>query len=73
MASSLFRNEPQNNSNGIFGRLQDAMQIIGNRDPEQAVKAFLRQRGVSDDQINDALKQAQNIVGNRGARHDSHK
>lgn len=66
MASSLFSNRPPmqgNNPMGMFGQIrQFAGMLRGRGDPQQLVMNYMRQNNLSQDHLNAAMQQAQEIA-----------
>lgn len=53
---------------GMFARIRQFAGLIGKRDPKQMVMTLAKQKGMSEQDINDALQQAQYIARGMGVR-----
>lgn len=55
-------------SNPMFGQIQQFAQMIGGRNPEQMVRNLMRQRGIPESELQNAMRQAQDIARQMGMR-----
>lgn len=55
-------------SNPMLGQIQQFAQMVGNRNPEQMVRNLMRQRGIPESELQNAMRQAQDIARQMGIR-----
>ena len=74
MPSSLFgsRQSPQqfpnpqplsSNPIELFGQVQNLARQLNGQDPEQVARQIAKERGLNDSQLNELMKNAQNVAG----------
>lgn len=62
MMGGASRNSP------MLGQIQQFAQMVGNRNPEQMVRNLMRQRGIPESELQNAMRQAQDIARQMGIR-----
>lgn len=55
-------------SNPMLGQIQQFASLIGSRNPEQMVRNLMRQRGIPESELQNAMRQAQDIARQMGIR-----
>ena len=55
-------------SNPMFGQIRQFASMIGSRNPEQMVRNLMRQRGIPESELQNAMRQAQDIARQMGMR-----
>ena len=50
----------------MFGQIRQFATLIGNRNPEQMVRNLMRQRGIPESALQDAMRQARDIARQMG-------
>lgn len=53
---------------GMFGQIRQFAALVGNRDPQQMVRTFMRQRGIPESALQEAMREAQGIANEMGLR-----
>lgn len=56
----------QNGGNPMFARIRQFAGLVGNRDPKQMALNLARQRGLTDEQMNELMQQAEEIKQQMG-------
>lgn len=57
---------PVQGGNPLFGRIRQFAGLIGNRDPKQMALNLAKQRGMTDEQLNELMQEAENIKKQMG-------
>lgn len=58
--------QPAGGGNPMFAQIKQFAALIGNRDPKQMAMNLARQRGLTDEQLNQMMLQAQEIQRQMG-------
>lgn len=53
---------------GMFQQIRQFAGLVGNRNPEQMVRTFMQQRGISENELQEMKKQAADIARQMGTR-----
>lgn len=53
---------------GMFGKIRQFAALVGNRNPQQMVRAYMQQRGIPESALQEAMKEAQDIANEMGLR-----
>jgi hypothetical protein len=54
--------------NPTFGKIREFASLVGKRDPRQMVLNLMKQKGISGEELDEAVKQAQEIARMMGLR-----
>lgn len=71
MSNPLKQIAPQaqpSGGNPMFAQIRQFAGLIGNRNPRQMAMNLARQRGLSDEQLNDLMQQAEEIQRQMGLK-----
>lgn len=55
-------------NNPMIGQIQQFARLVGSRNPEQMVRNLMRQRGIPESELQNVLRQAQDIARQMGVR-----
>lgn len=56
----------QSEGNPMFARIRQFAGLVGNRDPKQMAMNLARQKGITDEQMNQLMQQAEEIKQQMG-------
>ena len=56
----------QNGGNPMFARIRQFAGLVGNRDPKQMAINLARQKGITDEQMNQLMQEAEDIKRQMG-------
>ena len=51
---------------GMLNQIRQFAGMVGNRNPEQMVRNLMKQRGISESELNEAMQMARGIARNMG-------